>query len=159
MGKDAKFVVRLESGERQQLQALVDAGRGTKTARQRARVLLKADQADGAPDWPDQRVAEFAEVSLSTVHRVRQQFVEEGFDAALRHRPSLRRQYRKLDGAGEAKLIATACSQAPEGRCRWTLHLLADKLVELQVVDSISHECVRTTLKKTNFSRIARSSG
>jgi transposase len=159
MGKDAKFIVRLESEERQQLQVLVDAGRGTKTARQRARVLLKADQSDEAPGWPDQRVAEFAEVSLSTVHRVRQQFVEEGLDAALRHRPSPHRQYRKLDGAGEAKLIATACSQAPEGRCRWTLQLLADKLVELEVVDSISHECVRSTLKKTNFSRIARSSG
>lgn len=122
-------------------------------------MLLKADEGDEALSWTDERVAEFAEVSLSTVHRVRQQFVEEGLDATLRRRPSPQRQYRKLDGAAEAKLIATACSQAPAGRCRWTLHLLADKLVELQVVDSISHECVRTTLKKTNFSRTARSSG
>jgi transposase len=159
MGKDAKFIVRLEAVERQQLQALVDEGRGSKSVRQRARVLLKADEGDGALSWTDERVAEFAEVSLSTVHRVRQQFVEEGLDATLRRRPSPQRQYRKLDGAAEAKLIATACSQAPAGRSRWTLHLLADKLVELQVVDSISHECVRTTLKKTNFSRIARSSG
>lgn len=159
MDKDAKYIVRLSLDERQQLQALVDAGRGTKSARQRARVLLKADQADGAPGWPDQRVAEFAEASLSTVHRVRRQFVEEGLEVALRRRPSPHRQYRKLDGAGEAQLIAAACSQAPEGRCRWTLHLLADRLVELAVVDSISHECVRTTLKKTNFSRIARRSG
>jgi transposase len=127
--------------------------------RQRARVLLKADQAEGAPGLTDERVAEFAEVSLSTVHRVRQEFVEEGLESTLRRRPSPQRQYRKLDGAAEAKLIATACSQAPEGRSRWTLHLLADKLVELQVVNSISRECVRTTLKKTNFSRIARSSG
>jgi len=159
MGKDAKFIVRLEAVERQQLQALVDEGRGSKSVRQRARVLLKADEGDGASSWTDERVAEFAEVSVSTVHRVRQQFVEEGLDATLRRRPSPQRQYRKLDGAAEAKLIATACSQAPAGRSRWTLHLLADKLVELQVVDSISHECVRTTLKKTNFSRIARSSG
>jgi len=159
MGKDAKFIVRLEAVERQQLQALVDEGRGSKSVRQRARVLLKADEGDGASSWTDERVAEFAEVSVSTVHRVRQQFVEEGLDATLRRRPSPQRQYRKLDGAAEAKLIATACSQAPAGRSRWTLHLLADKLVELQVVDSISHECVRTTLKKTNFSRIARNSG
>jgi transposase len=159
MGKEAKFIVQLEPAERQQLQELVDEGRRAKSVRQRARVLLKADQAEGAPRWPDERVAEFAEVSVSTVHRVRQQFVEEGLDATLQRRPSPHRQYRKLDGVAEAKLIATACSQAPAGRCRWTLHLLADKLVELQLVDSISHECVRKTLKKTNFSRIARSSG
>jgi transposase len=159
MGKDAKYVVRLDTEERQRLQALVDEGRGAKSVRQRARVLLKADQAEGAPGWTDERVAEFAEVSLSTVHRVRQRLVEEGLEAALQRRPSPHRQYRKLDGAGEARLIATACSQAPEGRSRWTLHLLADKLVELQVVESLSHECVRTTLKKTSCSRIAGSSG
>jgi transposase len=149
----------LEADERQQLQVLVDVGRVSKPVRQRARVLLKADQAEGGPGWPDERVAEFAEVSLSTVHRVRERFVEEGLDAAIHQRPSPQRQYRKLDGAGEAKLIATACSQAPEGRSRWTLHLLADKLVELGVVEQISHECVRSTLKKTHFSRIASSSG
>jgi transposase len=159
MGKEAKYIVRLEADERQQLQWLVDVGRVSKPVRQRARVLLKADQAEGGPGWPDERVAEFAEVSLSTVHRVRERFVEEGLDAAIHQRPSPQRQYRKLDGAGEAKLIATACSQAPEGRSRWTLHLLADKLVELGVVEQISHECVRSTLKKTHFSRIARSSG
>ena len=159
MGKDAKFIVRLDAAERQQLQSLVDEGRGSKSVRQRARVLLKTDQAVGAPSWTDERVAEFAEVSLSTVHRVRQHFVEEGLESSLRRRPSPQRQYRKLDGAAEAKLIATACSQTPAGRSRWTLQLLADKLVELHVVDSISHECVRATLKKTNFSRIARSSG
>lgn len=159
MGKDAKYIVRLKLDERQQLQTLVNEGRGGKLSRQWARVLLKADQADGAPSWPDERVAEFAEVSLSTVHRVRERFVEEGFEAALSKKPSPSRQHRKLDGAGEATLIATACSQAPEGRSRWTLHLLADKLVALGVVDSISHECVRSTLKKTNCSRIARSNG
>jgi transposase len=148
MGKDAKYRVRLEAEEQERLQGLVDEGRGSKSVRQRARVLLKADQGEGAPGWSDERVAEFAEVSLSTVHRVRQQFVEGGLDAALQRAPSPQRQYRKLDGAGEAKLIATACSQAPEGRSRWTLHLLADKLVELQVVESISHECVRSVLKK-----------
>jgi hypothetical protein len=159
MGKDAKYVVRLEPEERQRLQALVDGGRGSKSARQRARVLLKADQAEGAPAWTDERVAEFAEVSLSCVHRVRQRFVQEGLDAVLIRRPSFRRQYRKLDGAGEAKLIATACSQPPEGRSRWTLELLAEKLVELKVIASISGESVRRTLKKTSFSPTARSNG
>jgi len=159
MGKDAKYIVRLEPDERLRLQSLVDEGRGSKTARQRARVLLKADQAEGAPGWTDERVAEFAEVSLSTVHRVREQFVEVGLEAALQRRASPQRQYRKLDGAGEAKLIATACSQAPAGRSRWTLHLLADKLVELNVVESISHECVRSVLKKTNCNPIAGSNG
>ena len=159
MGKDAKYIVRLNAEEREQLRTLIDEGRGGKLTRQWARVLLKADQAEGAPGWSDERVAEFAEVSLSTVHRVRERFVEEGFEAALTKKPSPSRQHRKLDGAGEAMLIATACSQAPEGRCRWTLHLLADKLVTLGVVASISHECVRSTLKKTNCSRIARSNG
>ncbi len=159
MGKEFKYVVRLESEERQRLQALVDEGRGAKTVRQHARILLKADQAEAAPGWTDERTAEFAEVSLSTVHRVRQRFVEEGLESVLHRRPSPHRQYRKLDGAGEAQLIATACSQAPEGRSRWTLQLLADRLVELQVVASISDECVRSTLKKTNCSRIASNNG
>lgn len=159
MGKDAKYVVRLEPEERERLRSLVDGGRGSKSMRQRARVLLKADQAEGAPGWTDERVAEFAEVSLSCVHRVRQRFVEEGLDAVLNRLPSPQRQYRKLDGAGEARLIATACSQAPEGRARWTLQLLADKLVELNVVETISHESVRRTLKKTSFNPTARSNG
>ena len=159
MGTDAKYVVRLNSEEREQLQTWVDQGRGSKSVRSRARVLLKADQAEGAPAWSDERVAEFAEVSLSTVHRTRQQFVTDGLDVAIQRAPSPDRQYRKLDGAAEATLIATACSQPPEGRCRWTLHLLADKLVELRVVDSVSHECVRSTLKKTCFNPIARNSG
>jgi transposase len=159
MGKDAKYVVRLEPQERDRLQSMVDEGRGSKSVRQRARVLLKADQAEGAPAWTDERVAEFAEVSLSCVHRVRQRFVEEGLDAVLSRRPSPQRQYRKLDGAGEARLIATACSRAPEGRSRWTLELLAEKLVELKVVESISVESVRRTLKKTSFSPTARSNG
>jgi len=150
MGKDAKYVVRLSAEERRQLQSMVDEGSGSKETRQRARVLLKADESQGGPAWADERTAEFAEVSLSTVHRVRQRFVEEGCEMAVFRKPATDRQYRKLDGAGEAKLIATACSQAPEGRSRWTLCLLADKLVALGVVESISHECVRQTLKKTS---------
>lgn len=159
MGKDAKFVVRLEAGERDELQALVDQGHGSKETRKRARVLLKADQSEGAPGWTDERTAEFAEVSLSTVHRVRQRCVEEGFQAAVYRKPSTDRQYRKLDGEGEARLIATACSQPPAGRSRWTLKLLSERMVALEVVDSISLECVRTALKKTSCDLTSRSNG
>lgn len=91
-----------------------------------------------APGWTDERAAEFAEVSLRTVSRVRKRFVKEGFAVAVYRKPSTDRHYRKLDGTSEATLIATACSEAPEGRLRWTLQLLAEKLVALEVVDSIT---------------------
>ena len=133
---------------------MVDEGRGAKSVRRRARVLLKADESEAGPAWTDERVAEFAEVSISTVSRVRQRFVEQGFEAAVYRKPTTDRQYRKLDGAGEARLIATACSKPPEGRSRWTLQLLADELVALEVVESISAECVRETLKKTTSNLI-----
>ena len=113
MGKDAKFVVRLDAGERRQLRAMVDEGRGCKEVRKRARALLKVDQSEEGPGWTDERAAEFAEVSPSTVHRVRHRFVEDGFEAAVFRKPATDRQYRKLDGRGEARLIATACSEAP----------------------------------------------
>lgn len=154
MGKDAKYVVRLDDEERVELQSMVDKGRGSMAVRKRARVLLKADESDEGPAWTDRRVAEFSEVSVSTVYRVRQRFVEDGFAAAVYRKPATDRLYRKLDGAGEARLIATACSEPPEGRSRWTLQMLADELVALDVVESISGECVRKTLKKTNSSLI-----
>ncbi len=159
MGREAKYVVKLDESERSEFQKLVDEGQGSKEARRRARVLLKADEAEGAPAWTDERVAEFAEVSLSTVLRARRSFVEGGLEAVLRRKPCPERRYRKLDGAAEARLIATACSRAPDGRSRWTLKMLADRLVELEVVSSISRECVRATLKKTSCSLTARSSG
>lgn len=111
MGKDARYVVRLEDEERIELQTLVDEGRGSRSVRKRARVLLKADASDEGPAWTDERSAEFAEVSISTVCRVRQRFVENGFEAAVYRKPSTDRLYRKLDGTGEARLIATACSE------------------------------------------------
>jgi hypothetical protein len=159
MSKDAKCVVRLTDEERCELQAIVDEGRGSKSVRQRARVLLKTDESERGPGWTDVRAAEFAEVSLRTVERVRRRFVDEGFDAAVYRKPSTDRLYRKLDGADEACLIAQACSEAPEGRSRWTLKLLADRLVALEVVESISPETVRQTLKKTTSSRIFGSNG
>jgi transposase len=152
MGKEAKHVVRLGAEDREWLQTLVRKGGVSASVLKRARVVLKADASPQGPGWSDERIAEFAEVGLSTVYRVRQRFVEDGLAAAVCRKKAEGRLYRKLDGEQEARLIALACSQAPEGRNRWTLHLLADRLVALQVVDDISHECVRSTLKKTNLS-------
>lgn len=157
MGKDAKFVVRLSNEERAELSELAARGRIAAGVRQRALVLLKADAA--GPAWTDAEIAELVQVSLSTIHRVRERCVDEGVEAAVFRRPSPQRQYRKLDGVQEAKLIALACSAPPPGRVSWTMQLLADKLVELQIVDSIGREAVRTTLKKTCSSPGSASSG
>jgi transposase len=157
MGKEAKYVVRLSDGEREHLSELVARGRVAATVRQRALILLKAD-VEG-PAWTDEQIAEVVQVGLSTVHRARQRCVEEGLEAAIQRKPSPQRQYRKLDGVKEARLIALACSAPPAGRVCWTMQLLADKLVELNVVDSISSDTVRVTLKKTRSSRGGRNTG
>jgi transposase len=148
MGKEAKYVVRLSDAERQSLQELLAGKRVAADKLQRARVLLKAD-VDG-PAWSDPEIADAFGVGQSTVHRLRQRLVEDGLEAALARRPSSQPRVKKIDGAKEAHLIAVACGSPPEGRARWTLQLLADKMVELQLVDSISTETVRTTLKKTS---------
>jgi transposase len=149
-----KYRVTLTVEERQQLSDLLAAGRAAAQKLAHARVLLKADAADGGPAWPDACIAEAVEVSVATVERVRQRFVEQGLEAALgrkkQDRPS---RPRKLDGRAEARLIALACSAPPEGRKEWTMQLLADKLVELEVVDTVCDETVRRTLKKTRSSR------
>lgn len=157
MGKEAKYVVRLSDAERERLSGLVARGRVAATVRQRALILLKAD-VEG-PAWTDEQIAELAQVGRSTVHRVRQRCVEEGLEAAIQRKPSPQRQYRKLDGVQEAKLIALACSSPPAGRVCWTMQLLADKLVELNVIDSISRDTIRVTLKKTRSSRGGRNTG
>ena len=155
----AKYIVRLTAEERMQLTELISTGRRAASVLTRARMLLKADASEGGPHWSDQEIAEAVETSLSSIHRVRQTFVEEGLAAVLARQQPTGRQYRKLDGAQEARLVALTCSTPPEGRVRWTLQLLADRLVELEVVDTIGRECVRTTLKKTTSSRGRRSSG
>jgi transposase len=159
MRKDAKHVVRLDDQERQRLQQMVDQGRGSKTIRNRALILLKADEGSDGPAWPDAKIAEAFDVGLRTVERARRQLVTEGFEAVLARKPSRDRQYRKLDGVQEARLVKLACSKPPTGRARWTMQLLADRLVELEVVDSIGREAVRTTLKKTTSSRGCGSNG
>jgi len=155
-----KYKVTLTPEERQQLHDLISAGKASAKKMAHARILLKADAAPGGPAWADAKIAEAAEVSVATVERVRQRFVEQGFEAALVRKPQARpSRERKLDGAAEARLIALACSRPPDGRACWTLQRLADKLVALEVVDAVSDETVRRTLKKTNSSRGRRSSG
>lgn len=153
MGKDAKYVVRLTKEERTTLESLVGDRRAAADKRFRARMLLKADVGVCGPGWTDAKIAEAFEVGESTVHRLRQRLVEDGLEAALVRKPRSRPRVPKLDGEKEARLVALACSDPPEGRARWTLQLLADKLVELQVVDWISDETVRLRLKKTKSSR------
>jgi transposase len=154
-----RYTVTLTETERTYLKQLIAAG--TESARKltHARILLKADQGPDGPGWVDEAIAEAVEVSQPTVSRVRKQYVQEGLQAALNRRAPQREYLRKLDGEQEAKLIALACSKPPKGEARWTLRLLADKLVELEVVDAVSYQTVRRVLKKTISSRTSRSSG
>jgi transposase len=148
-----KYKVTLTAEDRRYLSDLIASGKAAARALAHARVLLKADAADGGPAWADERIAEAVEVGRATVERIRQRFVEHGLEAALRRKPQDRpSRERTLDGRGEAHLIALACSAPPAGRKEWTLTLLADKLVELAVVDTISDETVRRALKKTRLS-------
>ena len=147
-----KYIVTLTQEERRMLHAMLSRGKAAARKLVHARVLLKADVGSGGPGWTDDQIAEGLEVGRATVERVRKAFVEEGLEAALVRRKPRRQYQRKLDGDGEAHLIALACSQAPEGRSRWTLRLLADRMVQLKLVDHLSHETVRDVLKKTNLS-------
>ena len=146
------YRVRLAPQERAYLAELLSKGKAAARTLTHARILLKADEGEAGPRLSDEAIAEALDVNRSTVERVRIRCVEEGFEAALRPRPSRQVHPRKLDGAQEAHLVAVACSPAPNGRARWSLRLLADKLVELQIVDAISYETVRQTLKKTTSS-------
>ena len=145
-----KYRVTLTDEERWMLQTMLSRGKSAARKLTHARILLKADADSGGPGWSDDAIAEGLEVGRATVERVRKLFVEEGLEAALDRRQP-RRQYRRtLDGDAEAHLVALACSQAPEGRSRWTLRLLADRMVQLEYVEQVSYQTVRRTLKKTN---------
>ena len=158
MAPASKVVARLTADQRRALEALVHTGTHPAHAVRRARILLKAD-ADGPDAWADERIAEALDINRMTVARVRAQFAAEGLDATLHKRKAKGRQYRKLDGGQEARLIALACSAAPDGRARWTMRLLADKLVELEVVEAIDPATVWRALQKTSSSRGSSSSG
>ena len=147
-----KDPVMLTDEERHHLRQLLAAGTAPARKLTHARTLLKADQSPVGPGWVDERIAEAVEVSQPTVARIRKQYVEQGLEAALNRRSPRRVYQRKLDGEHEARLIAVACSEPPAGYARWTLRLLADTLVELEVVEDISYQTVRRVLKKTNSS-------
>jgi transposase len=146
-----KFIVRLSAEQRDELERLATTGKRSAATMRRARILLKADaQRDG---WTDDRIAEALDISAATVARVRKKFVQQGLETAVQRQRPTGRQYRKLDGAQEARLAAVACSSPPQGQARWTMKLLADKLVELEVVEAIDPATVWRTLKKTRSSR------
>lgn len=147
-----KVVIRLTDEQRTVLTRLLRTGRQPAALRRRANILLLVD-ADGPEGWTDEEVAEHLSTSRMTVQRVRQQFAAEGLDATLHRKRPTGRQYRKLDGAQEATLVALACSPAPGGRARWTMALLAGRLVEMRVVEGIDPATVWRTLKKTTSSR------
>jgi len=147
------YRVRLAAEERAQLGALLAKGKSSARTLMHARILLKTDEGIAGPRLTDEEIAAAVEVNRSTVERVRMRCGEDEVEAALRPRPSRQVHPRKLDGVQEAHLVALACSPAPKGRARWSLRLLADKLVELALVDDISYETVRQTLKKTTSSR------
>ena len=139
--------------EREQLQALVSKGKSAARKLVRARILLLADEAEGGPRKSDREIVDALGCGRATVERVRKQFVEEGLEATLAPKPTTRTYENRLDGKAEAHLAAIACGAPPEGRSHWTLRLSADRMVGLGYVDSVSHETVRQTLKKTNSSR------
>jgi transposase len=149
-----RYAVVLTAPQRDQLKRLLAAGTASARKLTHARILLKADQGPDGPGWVDEAIADAVEVSQPTVSRVRKQYVEQGLEVALNRRPPTREYVRKLDGVQEAHLIALACGKPPTGQARWTLRLLADRLVELQIVtDPVSYQTVRRVLKKTRSSR------
>lgn len=158
MALSQKVVVRLISDQRIALRRIVRMGTHPAAMLRRAHILLKTDAA-GPDAWSDERIAEALDTTRMTVRRVRRQFTTEGLNATLHRKRPTGRQYRKLDGKQEAQLVAIACSPAPEGRARWTMKLLADRLIELTVVESIDPATVFRTLKKTRSSLGSSSSG
>ena len=153
-----KYIVRLTPEERAELGAMVTRGKAAAYKIKHANILLAADVNGLA--WPDRQIAKAFSCHMGTVENVRRRLVLEGLPAALERKKQAQPSHPpKLDGKGEARLIALACSQPPQGRDRWTLKLLAERLVALEVVDTISDQTVRRTLKKTNYSRICRSVG
>src|SRR5262245_15627066 len=144
-----RYAVELSEDERRYLKGLIAAGTAPASKLAHARILLKADQAPGGPGWVDTAIAEAVEVSQPTVFRVRRQYIEQGLAAALARRSPTRRYERKLTGEQAARLVALSYSAPPAGRARWSLRLLADRLVELEIVDAVSYQTVRRVLKKT----------
>jgi transposase len=144
-----RYTVVLSEPERAWLHTLIGQGAGPARVLTHARILLKANQGEAGPGWTDQAIADALEVHPATVARVRQHYATAGLDAALYAKPPQREYRRKLDGEQEARLVALTCSAPPEGHKRWTLRLLADRLVALEIVESVSYETVRQVLQQT----------
>jgi transposase len=147
-----RYKISLSDEEREELTQLVNKGKAAARKLTHARILLLADESEAGPGWKDDQSVEALRTSRSTVERTRQRGVESGLEAALNPTRASKTRRRALDGEAEAHLVKLACSTPPDGRERWTMQLLADKLVELAVVESVSDETVRTTLKKMNLS-------
>lgn len=148
-----KYAVKLSEAERAHLRTLVGSGTAPARTLTHARILLKANRGEGGPGWTDAAIAGALEVHPATVGRVRRTYVEAGLEVALTRKAPDRVYVRRLDGEQEARLITVACSAPPAGQARWTLRLLADALVRLEVVERVSHETVRRTLQQTTSSR------
>jgi hypothetical protein len=147
-----RYKVSLTQEEREELTALVNKGQGQARRLRRARILLMADEAQEGGGFKDADIAKALNAQVRTVERTRQKCVQEGIEAALNHTRPTKSRRKVLDGAAEARLVQLACSQAPDGRESWSMQLLADKLIQLEVVETVSCETVRTTLKKMNLS-------
>ena len=143
-----RYQVKLTKEEREELLALISKKRVSAKKSLKARVLLKADCGEEGTCWPNDKIANAFELSTKTVIRIRKQFVEEGLEVALNRKAYPKTRRRKLEGEEEAHLIAICCGTPPEGRAKWTLRLLADQLVALKIVDTVSYETIRRTLKK-----------
>ena len=155
-----KYVVRLSTEEREQLDAMIRKGKSSAQRLMKARILLKADVSEDGEGWSDSEIVEALGTSLTTVYRTRQQLVEEGLEAVLnRKKPSRTSVLPIFDGEKEAKLIALACSKPPEGRSRWTLRMLENKVVELDIVERASDSTIGRVLKKLNSSHISKRNG
>lgn len=155
-----RYVVKLSDDERERLNTLIHSGKHPARQLTKARILLKADASEAGEGWGDSQISAALDTSIDTVARTRQQLVEEGFEAVLvrKHSPASARP-RIFDGAAEAKLIALACSQPPEGRKRWTLRMLEDEVVVLNIVGRASDNTIGRTLKKTFSSPTCKNNG
>ena len=148
-----KYKVTLTKEEFEELMSIINKGSHTSPQFRAAYILLNCDEGDYGEKVSGKLICQVLKVSARMIDRVKQRFVEEGFDACLERKPMIRTKEKKADGELEAQLIALSCSKAPEGFARWSLRLLADKMVELKYIESISHETIRKVLKKTNSNR------
>lgn len=150
-----KYIVSLTVKEREELEQLTTTGKAPAYKMNHARILLKADMNQEDGGWTDESISQALDISVATIERVRQRFVETNLEAALSRQVQQQRKPRRLDGEQEAHLIAVTCGDPPAGHARWSLRLLAERMVELEYVESVSHETIRQTLKKTRAAKLA----